>query len=146
MSAILMLLPTSRKSRPRRLAIWQPCFPAPSPPSATWYSYLLYAPCVAVLGAINKEAGWHWTLLVFGWSTGLAYITATVIYQIGTFFVNPLFSSLWIIGMLTILIVFILNLKRLSVKWCQRTSFQPFNCSGREILQESVEQDAGIPC
>ncbi|MBL6904244.1 MAG: ferrous iron transport protein B [Pseudomonadales bacterium] len=77
---------------------------------------LLYAPCVAVLGAINKEAGWHWTLLVFGWSTGLAYITATVIYQIGTFFVNPLFSSLWIISMLTILIVFILNLKRLSSK------------------------------
>lgn len=77
---------------------------------------LLYAPCVAVLGAINKEAGWHWTLLVFGWSTGLAYITATVIYQIGTFSVNPLFSSIWIISMLTILLVFILNLKRLSSK------------------------------
>ena len=77
---------------------------------------LLYAPCVAVLGAINKEAGWHWTLLVFGWSTGLAYITATVIYQIGTFSVNPLFSSTWIITMLTILLVFILNLKRLSSK------------------------------
>lgn len=77
---------------------------------------LLYAPCVAVLGAINKEAGWHWTLLVFGWSTGLAYITATVIYQIGTFSINPLFSSLWIASMLTILVVFILNLKRLSSK------------------------------
>lgn len=77
---------------------------------------LLYAPCVAVLGAINKEAGWHWTLLVFGWSTGLAYITATVIYQIGTFFLNPLFSSLWIASMLTILIVFIFNLKKLSSK------------------------------
>lgn len=77
---------------------------------------LLYAPCVAVLGAINKEAGWHWTLLVFGWSTGLAYITATVIYQIGTFSTNPLFSSLWIAGMLTILTLFIVNLKRLSSK------------------------------
>lgn len=77
---------------------------------------LLYAPCVAVLGAINKEAGWHWTLLVFGWCTGLAYITATVIYQIGTFSVNPLFSSIWIASMLTILAVFILNLKRLSSK------------------------------
>lgn len=77
---------------------------------------LLYAPCVAVLGAINKEAGWHWMLLVFGWSTGLAYITATVIYQIGTFSVNPLFSSIWIASMLTILAVFILNLKRLSSK------------------------------
>ena len=77
---------------------------------------LLYAPCVAVLGAINKEAGWHWTLLVFGWSTGLAYITATVIYQIGTFWLNPLFSSIWIVSMLSILAVFILNLKSLSSK------------------------------
>ena len=77
---------------------------------------LLYAPCVAVLGAITKEAGWHWMLLVFGWSTGLAYITATVIYQIGTFTVNPLFSSIWIVSMLTILVVFIVNLKRLSSK------------------------------
>lgn len=75
---------------------------------------LLYAPCVAVLGAVNKEAGWQWTLLVFSWCTGLAYITATVIYQIGTFAVDPLFSSLWITAMLTILIVFISNLKRLS--------------------------------
>ena len=75
---------------------------------------LLYAPCVAVLGAINKEAGWHWMLLVFSWCTGLAYITATVIYQIGTFTVNPLFSSIWIVGMVSILVIFILNLKRLS--------------------------------
>ena len=77
---------------------------------------LLYAPCVAVLGAVNKEAGWQWTLLIFGWCTGLAYITATVIYQIGTFSVNPLFSSIWIASMLTILTVFILNLKKLSSK------------------------------
>lgn len=77
---------------------------------------LLYAPCVAVLGAINKEAGWRWTLLVFSWCTGLAYITATVIYQLGTFSANPLFSSIWITAMSLILIVFILNLKKLSSK------------------------------
>lgn len=77
---------------------------------------LLYAPCVAVLGAVNKEAGWRWTLLVFSWCTGLAYITATVIYQIGTFSVNPLFSTLWIAAMLSILLTFIANLKRLSSK------------------------------
>jgi ferrous iron transport protein B len=75
---------------------------------------LLYAPCVAVLGAVNKEAGWRWMLLVFGWCTGLAYITATVIYQIGTFAAHPLFSSLWILAMLSLLLIFILNLKRLS--------------------------------
>jgi ferrous iron transport protein B len=91
-------------------------FPGPFAAFCYLVFILLYAPCVAVLGAINKEAGWHWMLLVFGWSTGLAYITATVIYQIGTFSVNPLFSSIWIVSMLTILIVFILNLKRLSTK------------------------------
>ncbi len=77
---------------------------------------LLYAPCVAVLGAVHKEAGPQWTLLVFSWSTGLAYITATVVYQLGTFSEHPLFSALWIMAMLTILVVFIINLKRLSTK------------------------------
>ncbi|MCG8416135.1 MAG: ferrous iron transport protein B [Pseudomonadales bacterium] len=77
---------------------------------------LLYAPCVAVLGAVNKEAGWRWTVLVFSWSTGLAYIAATVTYQIGTFTVNPLFSSVWILAMLSILATFIASLKRLSTK------------------------------
>jgi len=75
---------------------------------------LLYAPCVAVLGAVNKEAGWRWMLLVFGWCTGLAYITATVIYQVGTFATHPLFSAVWIAVMLSFLVIFILNLKKLS--------------------------------
>jgi ferrous iron transport protein B len=75
---------------------------------------LLYAPCVAVLGAITKEAGWQWMLLVFGWCTSLAYITATVIYQIGTFMAHPLFSSVWVFAMISILILFIVNLKRLT--------------------------------
>lgn len=85
---------------------------------------LLYAPCVAVLGAVTKEAGFHWTLLVFGWCTGLAYITATVIYQIGTFMVNPMFSTIWIVSMLTILVTFILNLKRLSQKMVPKNLIQ----------------------
>ena len=34
---------------------------------------LLYSPCVAVMGAIVKEAGWKWMLLVFSWTSGLAY-------------------------------------------------------------------------
>lgn len=75
---------------------------------------LLYAPCVAVLGAINKEAGWHWTLLVFSWCTGLAYTTATVLYQLGTFADHPLFSSIWISAMITLLVLTIANLKKLS--------------------------------
>ena len=77
---------------------------------------LLYAPCVAVLGAVNKEAGWRWTLLVFSWSTGIAYVTATVIYQIGTFAAHPVFSGLWIIAMMSGLGLFIYRLKALSTR------------------------------
>jgi len=77
---------------------------------------LLYAPCVAVLGAINKEAGWRWTLLVFSWSTGLAYVTATVIYQLGTFAEHPTFSMLWIFSMIGGLSLFVYRLKSLSTR------------------------------
>lgn len=59
---------------------------------------LLYSPCVAVLGAITKEAGLRWMILVFSWTVGLGYVTATVIYQVGTFMEHPLFSGLWIAG------------------------------------------------
>ena len=85
---------------------------------------LLYAPCVAVLGAVNKEAGWRWTLLVFSWSTALAYIAATVTYQIGTFGTNPLFSSIWIGAMLLVLFAFISSLKRLSSKMVPKNLIQ----------------------
>ena len=85
---------------------------------------LLYAPCVAVLGAVNKEAGWRWTLLVFSWSTGLAYIAATVTYQIGTFGTNPLFSTIWIGAMLLVLLIFISSLKRLSSKLTPKSLIQ----------------------
>ncbi len=59
---------------------------------------LLYAPCVAVLGAIAKESGYRWMLLTFTWTTGLAYVTASCIYKIGTFGQDPLGSSIWLAG------------------------------------------------
>ena len=74
---------------------------------------LLYAPCVAVLGAIAKEAGWRWMALVFCWSTGLAYVTASTVYQLGSFSAHPLFSGLWLLGCVQVMIVAIGSLKRI---------------------------------
>ena len=74
---------------------------------------LLYAPCVAVLGAITKEAGWRWTLLVFSWTTGLAYVTASCLYQIGTFQEHPQFSTLWLIACAALSYLSIVNLKKI---------------------------------
>ena len=75
---------------------------------------LLYAPCVAVIGAIVREAGWRWAGLVFGWSTSLAYFTAATVYQVGTFTMHPAYS-MTVIGIATfVMAILILNLKRLA--------------------------------
>ncbi len=57
---------------------------------------LLYTPCVAVLGAIKREAGGLWMWIVIGWTSYLAYGLSTCIYQIANFTEAPLFASAWI--------------------------------------------------
>jgi len=54
------------------------------------YSFLVFnllcAPCFAAMGAIKKEmnnAKWFW--FAIGYQTGLAYVVALCVYQIGTF-------------------------------------------------------------
>jgi len=77
---------------------------------------LLYAPCVAVIGAIVREAGWHWAGLVFGWSTALAYFTASTIYQIGTFTEHPTYSAIVMLSTTVVMGLFIVNLKKIAGK------------------------------
>jgi ferrous iron transport protein B len=61
---------------------------------------LLYFPCVATVGAIVREAGAPWAGFVALWTTGVAYLTATVFYQAATFGRDPLGSGIWIAGSL----------------------------------------------
>jgi ferrous iron transport protein B len=52
---------------------------------------LLYAPCVAVVGAMVKESGWPWAILIFSWTTAVAYYTASTIYLLATVTNNPVY-------------------------------------------------------
>jgi len=61
---------------------------------------LLYAPCVAATTAIYKETNVGWTLFVVSWTTGLAYLTATIFYQTMTYSQHPDYSLQWIIGLM----------------------------------------------
>ncbi len=72
---------------------------------------LLYFPCVAATGAMLRETGAGWTILGVSWSTGLAYATAVIFYQIATFARHPLQSTLWITGLLAVLFLVIYALK-----------------------------------
>jgi ferrous iron transport protein B len=71
---------------------------------------LLYFPCVAATAAVYREAGMKWALFVVAWTTGLAYMAATVFYQVAVLPRHPGFSLAWIAGMLTIFLVTLLML------------------------------------
>jgi ferrous iron transport protein B len=72
---------------------------------------LLYFPCVATIGAIVREAGRAWAAFVAVWSTGIAFITATLFYQAATFERHPTSSTAWIVGLTAMLVVVLLALR-----------------------------------
>jgi ferrous iron transport protein B len=61
---------------------------------------LLYAPCVAATAAIYRETNLNWTVFVMFWTTGIAYMTATVFYQTMTYSLHPQYSLVWIAGLI----------------------------------------------
>jgi len=90
---------------------------------------LLYAPCVAATAAIYRETNGGWTLFIVLWTTGLAYMTATIFYQTMTYQHHPYHSLAWITGLIFsfILIVFGLWLigKNFDAKHCRETLGDP---------------------
>ena len=55
---------------------------------------LLYTPCVAAMGAIKNEVGSRWAGFAAIWSFLLAYLMATLCFQVGNFFVAPMMASI----------------------------------------------------
>ena len=71
---------------------------------------LIYMPCVATVGAIYRETNLKWTLFSIIYLSLLAWIIATLFYQLSIFFVNPLSSIQWIsisIGLYVIIYLFL---------------------------------------
>jgi ferrous iron transport protein B len=52
------------------------------------YSFMLFIlinfPCIAVISAIRREAGWKWAIFTGIYTTGLAWLVAFAVYQIGS--------------------------------------------------------------
>ncbi|MEW8266113.1 MAG: Fe(2+) transporter permease subunit FeoB [Candidatus Thiodiazotropha sp.] len=78
---------------------------------------LLYSPCVATIGAIRREAGPRWAGFVVAWSTGIAFIAASLFYQSATYADHPQSALGWIIS-LTLLLLAIVGALRY---WSQRS-------------------------
>ncbi|MEE9397576.1 MAG: Fe(2+) transporter permease subunit FeoB [Methylococcales bacterium] len=62
---------------------------------------LLYFPCVAATATVLRETNMGWTLFISAWTTGIAYIAATIAYQVATFSRHPESSLFWIVGLVT---------------------------------------------
>lgn len=58
---------------------------------------LLYFPCSAAIAAVYRETGPGWTLFTGAWTTGLAYLAASVFYQAVNFAARPQYA-LTVIG------------------------------------------------
>ena len=71
---------------------------------------LLYAPCVAATAAIYRETNLGWTVFVVCWTTGIAYTTAVIFYQLMTFSDHPEYSLTWIIGLSSVFLLVLAGL------------------------------------
>lgn len=86
---------------------------------------LLYFPCVAVLGAVNREAGLRWALFVAAWSTGFGYGAAVIFYQALTFSEHPARSLSWIMGVLVVAGLVLLGMRNYAQKRLQKEVLTP---------------------
>ncbi|MFA7056441.1 MAG: Fe(2+) transporter permease subunit FeoB [Candidatus Cloacimonadales bacterium] len=79
------------------------------------YAYLLfiliYAPCVAAMGAIYRETNLNWTIFAVSYLTMLAWVVSTLFYQITTFVTHPGSSIMWIAISVSAFLAFYLTLR-----------------------------------
>ena len=77
---------------------------------------LLYFPCVAAIAAVYRETTAGWTVFVAAWTTGLAYMLATLFYQAAIFARQPATSLAWIGGMLAAFALVVVTMRY----WAQK--------------------------
>jgi len=79
------------------------------------YAYLLfvllYFPCIATTSTAFKESSFGWTAFMSVWATGIAYLTATLFYQLATFSQHPSATISWVIATVIILLSVMLGFR-----------------------------------
>ncbi len=83
---------------------------------------LLYTPCAAALGAVYREAGAKWTVMVAVWTFVLAWVCATAYYQLSLLTTSPASAGWWLAGLSAALVglFFVLRYFGLSQRDMQR--------------------------
>ncbi|MBD1575553.1 Fe(2+) transporter permease subunit FeoB [Vibrio sp. S11_S32] len=77
---------------------------------------LLYTPCAAAMGAYAREFGRNYAIFIASWTMFLAYASAVVVYQISSFEMHPMMSSIWLAIITVILLAVFFTMKRIGAK------------------------------
>jgi len=84
------------------------------------YAYLLfvllYFPCIATTSTAYKESSFGWSAFMLVWATGIAYLTATLFYQLATFSQHPGATIIWVIASVIILISIVLGFRSWGIR------------------------------
>lgn len=75
---------------------------------------LLYIPCISTFAAIAKELNRKWSLISVIWSTGLAYGTAVLFYQVATLPYHVLTSCIWILSVFLLLALTLFSVNQMA--------------------------------
>ena len=96
------------------------------PNKAAAFAYLLfvllYFPCVSATAALYRETNLEWTIFAASWTTGLAYITAVLYYQLATLPQHPISSIAWVVGLSLVMAATILGMKVVGSSSLQKTT------------------------
>lgn len=99
--------------------------------SAAAFAYLLfilmYFPCTATTAAIYRETGLKWAVFVVSWTTGLAYLSAVIFYQLSQFIVHPVQSLIWVsslLGMFSVVLIVLYMMGRKNPQLNANKSFK----------------------
>jgi ferrous iron transport protein B len=73
---------------------------------------LLYFPCVSTMAVMQREISKNWARFSMVWTTGVAYGVSVSFYQLATIRRHVLSSSLWVIGVVSVLALVIIFLRK----------------------------------
>jgi ferrous iron transport protein B len=72
---------------------------------------LLYFPCVSATAALYRETNLGWTVFACTWTTGLAYWTSVLYYQVATYAEHPDSSLIWVVRLVIAMALTLAGLK-----------------------------------
>ncbi|MCF6203253.1 MAG: Fe(2+) transporter permease subunit FeoB [Methylococcaceae bacterium] len=79
------------------------------------YAYLLfvllYFPCIATTSTAYKESSSGWASFMVVWATGVAYLTATLFYQLANFSQHPGQSITWVVAITVVMLLVIIGFR-----------------------------------